>query len=65
VGETAVSAKEQIMRRITKEIMLIALAALIIALGYLYFVMSIPNCIDGSRAGFDGRAFFCGKANPQ
>lgn len=53
------------MRRITKEIMLIALAALIIALGYLYFVMSIPNCIDGSRAGFDGRAFFCGKANPQ
>lgn len=53
------------MRQTTKEIMLIALAALIIALGYLDFVMAIPKCVDGSRAGFDGRALFCGKANPQ
>ncbi len=53
------------MRQTTHQIALIAIAALIIALGYLYFVMSIPKCIDGSRAGFDGRAFFCGKANPQ
>lgn len=48
-----------------KEIMIAAIAALLLALGYLDFVMSVPKCIDGSRAGFDGRAFFCGKANPQ
>lgn len=65
VGETTVPAKEQVMRQTTHQIALIAIAALILALGYLDFVMSIPNCVDGSRAGFDGLAFFCGKANPQ